>query len=136
MMQTYEGGCHCGRIRFRIRADLGVPGAIGECTCSICVKKGILHITTAPENFTLLRGDGEMTTYRFNTAVAQHTFCTTCGIHPFYVPRADPDKFSVNARCLDDYDPTAMRPTRVFDGAAWEAAYAARERNGQAQGSP
>ena len=129
MMQTYEGGCHCGRVRFRIRADLGVPGAIGECTCSICVKKGILHITTAPENFTLLRGDGEMTTYRFNTAVAQHTFCTTCGMHPFYVPRADPNKFSVNARCLDDYDPAAMRPTRVFDGAAWEAAYAARGRN-------
>jgi hypothetical protein len=60
---------------------------------------------------------------------AQHTFCTTCGMHPFYVPRADPDKFSVNARCLDDYDPAAMRPTRVFDGAAWEAAYAARGRN-------
>ena len=73
MLQTYEGGCHCERIRFRIRADL-TPPAIGECNCSICTKKGILHITVPPENFELLRGEGEMTTYRFNTGTAQHTF--------------------------------------------------------------
>ena len=23
MLETYHGGCHCGRVRFRIRADLG-----------------------------------------------------------------------------------------------------------------
>jgi hypothetical protein len=126
MLETYEGGCHCGRVRFRIRADLAPP-AIGECNCSICTKKGILHITVAPENFELLRGDGEMTTYRFNTGTAQHTFCATCGIHAFYVPRSDPDKYSVNARCLDDFDPTTMQPVRLFDGRDWEAAFAERE---------
>jgi hypothetical protein len=126
MLQTYEGGCHCGRIRFRIQADLAPP-AIGECNCSICTKKGILHITVAPENFELLRGEGEMTTYRFNTGTAQHTFCTTCGIHAFYVPRSDVDKYSVNARCLDDFDPATMQPVRLFDGRNWEAAYAERE---------
>jgi hypothetical protein len=115
MLQAYEGGCHCGRVRFRIRADLD-PTAIGECNCSICTKKGILHITVAPGNFELLRGEGEMTTYRFNTGTAQHTFCRTCGIHAFYVPRSDPDKYSVNARCLDDFDPETMRPGRFFDG--------------------
>ena len=126
MLQTYEGGCHCGRIRFRIQADLA-PLAIGACNCSICTKKGILHITVAPENFELLRGEGEMTTYRFNTGTAQHTFCTTCGIHAFYVPRSDPDKYSVNARCLDDFDPATMQPVRLFDGRNWEAAFAQRE---------
>src|SRR5207244_11039312 len=45
-----------------------------------CTKKGILHITVAPQDFELLSGEGEMTTYRFNTGTAQHTFCTTCGI--------------------------------------------------------
>ena len=120
MLQTYEGACHCGRIRFRIQADLAPP-AIGECNCSICAKKGILHITVAPENFELLRGEGEMTTYRFNTGTAQHRFCKVCGIKSFYVPRSHPDGYSVNARCLDRGTVKAMK-IRKFDGANWERA--------------
>jgi hypothetical protein len=74
-----------------------------------------------------MRGAGEMTTYRFNTGTAQHTFCRSCGIHAFYVPRSDPDKYSVNARCLDDFDPATMQSVRLFDGRNWEAAFAERE---------
>ena len=47
MLQTYEGGCHCGRVRFRIRVDLE-QSTVGECNCSICTKKGILHIGVTP----------------------------------------------------------------------------------------
>jgi hypothetical protein len=43
------------------------------------------------------------------------------GVHPFYVPRSDPDKIDVNARCLDDVDPAAISP-KHFDGRNWEAA--------------
>ena len=80
MLETYHGGCHCGRVRFRIRADLGT---IGECNCSICTKKGILHLPVPLDRFELLCGEGELTTYRFNTGTAQHTFCRHCGIHAF-----------------------------------------------------
>lgn len=117
-MQTYEGGCHCGRVRFRVTASLA---RVSECNCSICAKKGFLHLIVAPEKFELLAGKDELTTYRFNTGVAQHTFCRTCGIHPFYVPRSDPDKIDVNARCLDDVDGAELKPL-VFDGKNWEAA--------------
>jgi len=41
MMTTREGGCHCGRVRFRITADLT---SVIDCNCSICTKKGILHL--------------------------------------------------------------------------------------------
>jgi hypothetical protein len=44
-----------------------------------------------------------------------------CGIHAFYVLRSDPDKFSVNVRCLDDVDLTKIRP-KAFDGKHWEEA--------------
>jgi hypothetical protein len=47
-------------------------------------------------------------------------------MHPFYVPRSDPDKISVNARCLDALDPAALRPSQFFDGRNWEAAQQAR----------
>ena len=119
-MSTYEGGCHCGRVRFRVRSDLS---RVSRCNCSMCVKKGILHLIVGPEQFELLRGREELTTYTFNTGVAKHTFCRHCGIHPFYVPRSDPDKIDVNARCLDNVDPDALAVVE-FDGQHWEESMA------------
>jgi hypothetical protein len=114
-------------VRFRIRADLGT---IGECNCSICTKNGILHLPVALDRFELLCGEGELTTYRLNTGTAQHTFCRHCGIHAFYVPRSDPDQISVNARCLDEIDVAALKPSRSFDGRNWEEAFATRQASG------
>jgi hypothetical protein len=118
MPKTYEGGCHCGRVRLRVTADLD---GVTYCNCSICTKKGFWHLIVPPENFELLSGRDELSTYTFNTGVAKHTFCKTCGIHPFYVPRSDPDKIDVNVRCLDGVDLDALTPKR-FDGWNWETA--------------
>ena len=117
-MQTMAGGCHCGRVRFRVTANLD---CVTECNCSICAKKGFLHLFVLPAEFELLSGKDDLTTYRFNTGTAQHTFCRHCGIHPFYVPRSDPDKIDVNVRCLDGIDLSAIVP-ETFDGKNWEAA--------------
>jgi hypothetical protein len=118
MPKTYEGGCHCGRVRFRVTADLD---SVTICNCSICTKKGIMHLIVPPAQFELISGKDALTTYEFNTRTAKHTFCATCGIHPFYIPRSDPDKVDVNARCLDDVDLAAIRP-KYFDGKHWEDA--------------
>ena len=114
---TMEGGCHCGRVRFRVTADL----ADDVCNCSICTKKGFLHLIVPPEQFELFSGKDDLATYRFNTGTAKHTFCKVCGIHPFYVPRSDPDKIDVNARCLDGVDLSTVA-TKQFDGRNWETA--------------
>jgi hypothetical protein len=79
----------------------------------------------------LLRGKNALTVYTFETGVAQHPFCAHCGMHPFYVPRSQPDKISVNARCLDDIDGPALKPTRFFDGRHWEEAQAKRISGGE-----
>jgi hypothetical protein len=117
-MQTYQGSCHCGRVRFRVAAELTERH---ECNCSICTKKGFVHLIVPPEQFELLSGRDDLTTYQFNTRTAQHTFCRHCGIHSFYVPRSDPDKIDVNLRCLDGVDLDALPVTR-FDGKNWEEA--------------
>ena len=91
----------------------------------MCAKKGFLHLIVPPGQFELLSGKDVLTTYRFNTGVAQHTFCSTCGIHPFYVPRSDPDKIDVNLRCLDGVDLASIK-THRFDGQNWEHAIAGR----------
>jgi hypothetical protein len=119
MLETREGGCHCGRVRFRARIDLD---RLSQCNCSVCTKKGILHLTAAVEDFELVSGKDALTAYTFGTGVAQHTFCSHCGMHAFYVPRSEPDKVSVNARCLDGIDGPSLKPTRLFDGRHWEEA--------------
>jgi hypothetical protein len=116
MMVDYEGSCHCGRIAFRVQADLAEAL---DCSCSICTKKGFLHLIVEKTRFQLLRGEHELATYSFNTHVAKHSFCRTCGCHPFYTPRSDPDKIDVNARCLDGIDVSRITP-RPFDGKDWE----------------
>ena len=117
-MKTYEGGCHCGGVRFRVTADLS---RVSDCNCSVCTKKGFLHLIVAPEQFELLSGEDALSTYQFNTGTAKHIFCRHCGIHSFYVPRSDPDKIDVNVRCLDDIDLTAIT-VLPFDGRNWEDA--------------
>jgi hypothetical protein len=61
-------------------------------------------------------------TYTFNTGSAKHLFCAVCGIKSFYMPRSNPDGYSVNLRCLDD--PKSFKEVRIvaFDGRSdWEA---------------
>jgi hypothetical protein len=115
---VHEGGCHCGRVRFRVTGGLR---GVEICNCSMCTMKGFIHLVVPLARFQLLAGADALTTYRFNTGVAHHTFCRHCGVHPFYTPRSDPDKIDVNVRCLDDIDPESV-PATPFDGRNWEQA--------------
>ncbi len=117
-MPTYEGGCHCGSVRFEVTTDLA---RVSDCNCSMCTMKGFLHLIVPPEQFRLIAGADDLTTYQFNTRTARHTFCRHCGIHAFYVPRSDPDKIDVNARCLRDVDVASLTIV-PFDGRNWEQA--------------
>ena len=114
---TYAGSCHCGAVAFEVDAP-GQP-RVQRCNCSICTKSGFLHLIVPKSRFRLLRGEDSLATYTFNTGVAKHYFCRTCGMKPFYVPRSNPDGIDVNVNCLDPV-PTdlAIEP---FDGQNWEA---------------
>ena len=119
-MKTYRGSCHCGQVKFEIETDLKIVVA---CNCSICTKKGVLHHRVAPERFRLLSGGDSLSLYRFDSKVAKHWFCKHCGIHPFSNPRAAPKMYSVNVRCLDDFDlEIADIEIRKFNGRNWEEA--------------
>ena len=117
MSEWRAGGCHCGAVRFRVHVRERVAL---DCNCSMCIKKGFLHLIVAPEDFVLERGEDALAVYEFNTRIAKHRFCRTCGIHPFYTPRSHPDQVDVNVRCLDG-DPLAEFSIEPFDGRNWEA---------------
>src|SRR5690242_19546469 len=114
----HYGSCHCGAVRLEVEA----PEHIGayECNCSMCTRTGFLHLIVPAGRFRLLSGADMLNNYTFNTGVAQHYFCRVCGVRPYYVPRSNPDGFSVNVRCLE---PSRARSVKVlpFDGQNWEA---------------
>lgn len=115
MSEWLSGGCHCGAVRFAVRA---AKLEALDCNCSICRKKGFLHLIVPPEDFRLEKGADCLGEYRFNTQTARHTFCKTCGIHPFYEPRSHPGWVDVNVRALDT--PLARFTIVPFDGVNWE----------------
>jgi hypothetical protein len=122
-MNTYSGSCHCGAVRYELTADLS---QLGDCTCSMCRKKGSLHRSVPPEQFKLLSGEDALSRYQFNKKIASHFFCRHCGIHTFSHPRKTPGNFNVNIRTLDDFDVlTEAYDVNRFDGREWEKAYAA-----------
>lgn len=112
----FNGSCHCGAITFEVDAP-EKPECL-ECNCSICSKVGYLHLVVPKSKFTLLSGEEAIATYTWNTGVAKHTFCKVCGVKPFYIPRSNPDGYSVNVRCLDPWPENLT--IKKFDGQNWE----------------
>lgn len=126
-------------IPARVRWVVDGPAelVVQDCNCSICMsyaeavlyyhltysicfvgtKKGILHLIVPKQSFRLLTDWNELALYTFNTRVAKHYFCKTCGrrlfhsrhvcslifagIGSFYIPRSNPDGIDINARCID-----------------------------------
>lgn len=81
---------------------------------------GFLHLIVPGPCFRLTAGESALVEYRFNTGAARHLFCRTCGVKSWYVPRSNPDGYSVNLRCLDP-DPARTVTVVPFDGRNWES---------------
>ncbi|MEO0320056.1 MAG: GFA family protein [Pseudomonadota bacterium] len=112
------GACHCGRVRFE--AQLPDRVTAHECNCSICSRLGFLHLIVPQRDVVVLGDPAALTTYRFNTGLARHTFCQYCGVKAYYTPRSNPDGVSLNLRCMDRAQFTTIT-IEPFDGRNWEA---------------
>jgi hypothetical protein len=111
-MGTWHGACHCGTVRFRI------DGQIAEtitCDCSLCAMRGVRMAQIDESALTILAGEDALALYTWNTGVAQHRFCSRCGVYTFHRKRAAPDRFGVNIACLEGFDPANV-PFREADG--------------------
>ena len=104
-------------MEFEVEAPAEIEAI--ECNCSICSKSGFVHLIVPKSRFVLLRGSEILSSYRFNTGVAKHLFCSVCGIKSFYVPRSNPDGYSVNVRCLEAATISTII-VKPFDGRQWD----------------
>ncbi len=51
--------------------------------------------------------------YRFNTKFAVHYFCGECGTYTFHKMRKLPDKYAINAGCIDGLDIATLQPILI-----------------------
>jgi hypothetical protein len=120
---VYDGGCHCGRVRFRLTAHIDHKRI---CNCTICHKRGALIFRVDERQLELLTPLSDLSLYVWGTGSARDYFCPTCGILPFRRPRWNTAEetaagvpeftgWAVNLRCLDDFNPSDL-PTRHIDG--------------------
>jgi len=115
---VHKGGCHCGKVRFEVEAPTDIDAL--SCTCSMCSKSGFLHLIVAADQFRITAGEDNLSDYRFNTGIAKHLFCKSCGVKAFYVPRSHPEGWSVNVHCINRETVRSLSVTG-FDGDNWEA---------------
>ena len=113
-LQTYSGGCHCGRVRYQVATTLE---PVLACNCSICQKRGALWTYVAPAEFKLLSGQDELSDYQFNKKAIHHLFCRNCGIASFATGRGEDgsEGVGINVRCLEGVEIEALALT-PFDG--------------------
>lgn len=114
--KTYEGSCHCGKIRYETTTDLAMTLT---CNCSICRRTGAILTFVSPDDFVLKAGDDAATDYQFNKKAIHHLFCSTCGVRAWgHGIGADGKKMiSLNVRCLAGVDLDSLTPMK-YDGAS------------------
>ena len=115
---THTGGCHCGAVKFKFSAPTEM--SLTKCNCSVCSKTGFQHLFVPHEDFKVMSGVDQLTTYKFNTCAAKHLFCRQCGVKSFYQPRSHPNQWSVNLRCVDA-GTLEVAETIEFDGQNFDA---------------
>ncbi len=111
----FDGGCHCGAVRFRV--SLAEPlSSARRCDCSFCRMRGAVVATARVGELEILQGADRLTLYRFNTGTARHHFCSVCGIYTHHRRRSNPSELGVNVACLDGVSPFDFDCVEVLDG--------------------
>lgn len=117
MQSTYQGACHCGRIKFELQGKIATVIA---CNCSLCHRKGALWHGTDDAHLSIAAADEDLLLYQFGTMTAKHYSCRHCGVSTFSRPRIAPQAWVVNVRCIQGVDLSQLK-VREFDGQNWEA---------------
>lgn len=114
-MKTYHGSCDCEKVKFQATLDLSA--GTFKCNCRICTKSRFWGAAVEPEQFKVLAGESELSTYWTNPV---HHFCRHCGVKVFGRGQR-PDgqvSYAVALTTLDDLDPRELTqaPVAYFDG--------------------
>ena len=98
----YNLKCHCGSVELEVKTDFQT---IKQCNCSICIRKNAKMCMVSKDAIQIIKGEENLTSYKFNTMIAEHFFCKTCGIYTHHNRRSDPNGVAINIGCIDAINP-------------------------------
>lgn len=111
-----NGGCHCGTVRLRVKLSGSGLGSPRRCNCSYCRMRGAVTVSASIDDLEVVSGAEALALYQFNTNVAEHHFCSRCGIYTHHRRRSNPNEYGVNAAILEGVSPFDFAEVPVTDG--------------------
>ena len=103
---VFEGGCLCGKIRFRAH---GGPRQVNHCHCEMCRRaSGAPFVTWATFATRDVEWIGAKPSVRRSSDIAVRSFCPTCGSPLAWQADKSPDLVDLTAGTFDD--PSNLRP--------------------------
>lgn len=110
MNKVKTAACHCGAVVLNIELPNGLAGLgrLRRCNCSLCRRKGAIIAMVPLAALKVVKGQDNLGLYQWNTKVAKHYFCKTCGIYTHNLRRSNPEECGFNVACLDEFDAAAL----------------------------
>ena len=81
----------------------------------MCSRRGAVAVSAEFSDIEVVSGEDSLSKYTFGTGVAQHYFCSVCGIYTHHQRRSNPEQFGVNLACLEGKTPF-LPEVPVLDG--------------------
>jgi len=107
--------CHCGGVEI----EANVPDQFKKlmrCNCSLCKRKGAIMTMVGHDDLKVIKGQDLIKLYQYHTKVAEHYFCSNCGIYTHHKMRSNPNMYGINVACLEGVKPFELENVGVNDG--------------------
>ena len=107
--------CHCGEVEI----EVNVPDQFKKlmrCNCSLCKRKGIIMTMVGRDDLKIVKGQDLLKLYQYHTKVAEHYFCSNCGIYTHHKMRSNPNMYGINVACLEGVKPFELENVGINDG--------------------
>lgn len=117
MTEIKKGSCHCGAVEFEVELENGIDGLI-RCNCSLCRRKGAVMCPIDIDKLKVTKGQADLGVYQWNTGIAKHYFCKSCGIYTHHQRRINPRQYAFNIGCIEGMDPALLEHITIVDGAS------------------
>ena len=109
--------CHCGEVQGEIQLPEDGLKTKRRCNCTLCKRKGTVMTFVEVKDLQIKNGSDQLTKYQYHTKVAEHYFCSKCGIYTHTNPRSNHDKvYMINVGCVEGVKPLELKNIIVSDG--------------------
>ncbi|WP_353218804.1 GFA family protein [Salinisphaera sp. S4-8] len=115
MTEFRKATCHCGSVELEIQFDNGLEN-LRRCDCSLCSRKGYVMASVPTIHVTLVKGEDVLSVYRWGTRVAEHFFCSLCGVYTHHKRRSNPSEYGLNIACIEGVNALAFDPVPIGNG--------------------